>query len=36
MKKLLLDMCTTTQFYVNGDLHQQIDGVSMGSPLSPM
>ena len=35
MKELLLVVCTKTQFYVNGVLHQQIDGVSMGSPLSP-
>ena len=27
--------CTKTQFFVNGDLYKQIDGVSMGSPLSP-
>lgn len=33
LKKLLLDACTKTQF--NGDLYRQIDGVSMGSPLSP-
>ena len=35
LKKLLLDACTKTQFFANGDLYKQIDGVSMGSPLSP-
>jgi hypothetical protein len=24
-----------TAFFANGELYQQIDGVSMGSPLSP-
>ena len=34
----LLEMCTMeTPFYApNGQLYQQIDGVSMGSPLGPM
>ena len=35
MKKLLLDACIKTQFFVNGDIYKQIDGVSVGSPLSP-
>jgi hypothetical protein len=35
LKKLLLDACTKTQFFANGDLYKQIDGVSLGSPLSP-
>jgi hypothetical protein len=35
LKKLLLDACTKTQFFANGDLYKQIDGVSTGSPLSP-
>ena len=35
MKKLLLDACTKTQFFINGNLYKQIGGVSTGSPLSP-
>ena len=34
-KKLILDSCTKTVFSLNGQLYKQIDGVSMGSPLSP-
>ena len=35
LKKLLRDACTKTPFSINGELYRQIDGVSMGSPLSP-
>ena len=35
LKKLLLDSCTKTPVSINGQLYQQIDGVSMGSPLGP-
>ncbi len=35
LKKLLLDSCTKTPFSMNGELHKQIDGVAMGSPLGP-
>ena len=35
MKKFILDSCTKTVFSINGQLYKQIDGVSMGSPLSP-
>ena len=34
LKKLILDSCTKTIFSSNGKLYKQIDGVSMGSPLS--
>ena len=35
LKKLIIDSCTKTPFFFNGQLYQQIDGVSMGSPLGP-
>ena len=35
MKKLLKDACTKTGFTFNNKLYEQIDGVSMGSPLGP-
>ena len=35
LKKLIIDSCTKTPFSFNGQLYQQIDGVSMGSPLGP-
>ena len=35
--KTLLLLCTqSVQFYFNGDLYTQIDGVAMGSPLGPV
>ena len=33
LKKLLLDACTKTAFSFNKKLYEQIDGISMGSPL---
>ena len=36
IKKLLLDACTKTAFSVNKKLYEQIDGISMGSPLGPL
>ena len=36
LKKLLLDACTKTAFSFNKKLYEQIDGVSMGSPLGPL
>ena len=38
LKKLLLDACTKTIFSLTFDniLHEQIDGVSMGSCLAPV
>ena len=35
LKKLIPDSCTKTIFSLNGQFHKQIDGVSMGSPLTP-
>ena len=35
LKKLLIDCCTKTTFSSKIELYQQIDGVSMGSPLGP-
>ena len=35
LKKLLHDACTKTPFFANRELYQQIDGIAMGSPLSP-
>jgi hypothetical protein len=35
VKKLLIDCCTKTPFSFNNELYQQVDGVSMGSPLGP-
>ena len=35
LKKLIIDSCTKTPFSFNGQFYQQIDGVSMGSPLGP-
>ena len=35
LKKLLRDACTKTPFSINGELYRQIEGISMGSPLSP-
>ena len=34
LKKLIIDSCTKTPFFFNGQLYQQIDGVSMRSPNS--
>ena len=34
LKKLLLDACTKTAFSFDKTLYEQIDGVSVGSPLS--
>ena len=36
LKKLLLDTCTKTSFSFNGQLYEQIDGVSMGGSLGPL
>ena len=36
LKKLLLDACTKTTFPFNKKLYEQINGVSMGSPLGPL
>ena len=36
LEKLLLDACTKTAFSFNKKLYEQIDGVSMGSPLGPL
>ena len=36
LKKLILDTCTKTAFSFNNKLHQQKDGVSMGSSLGPV
>ena len=36
LKKLLLDVCTNTAFSVNKKLHEQIHGISMGSPLGSL
>jgi hypothetical protein len=36
LKKLLLDTCTKTAFSFNGQLYEQIDGVSMGGSLGPL
>ena len=33
--KLILDSCTKTVLSLNGEYYEQIDGVSMGSPLGP-
>ena len=35
VKNLLHNACTKTLFFANGELYQQIDGIAMGSPLSP-
>ena len=35
LKKLLKDACHKTTFSFNNVLYEQIDGVSMGSPLGP-
>ena len=36
MKKRILDACIETLFSFNSKLHEQIDGVPMGSPLEPV
>ena len=36
LKKLLLHACTKTSFSFNKKLYEQIDGVSVGSPLGPL
>ena len=36
LKKLILDTCQKTIFSANGQLYQQIDGVSMGACLGPV
>jgi len=36
LKKLILDTCKQTLFSLNGQLYQQIEGVSMGSSLGPV
>ena len=36
LKKLLLEACTKSAFSFNKKLYEQIDGVSMGSPLGPL
>jgi hypothetical protein len=36
LKKLIIDTCTKTAFSANGNLYEQIDGVSMGSSLGPV
>ena len=36
MKKLIRDCCSKTTFSFNNILYEQIDGVSMGSPLAPI
>ena len=36
LKKLILDSCTKNTFTFNGDLYEQVDGVSMGSSLGPV
>ena len=33
LKKLILDSCNKTAFSFNDKIYEQIDGVSMGSPL---
>ena len=35
-KTFLLDACTKTTFSFNNELYEQIDGVSMGSPLGSL
>ena len=36
LKKLIRDTCTKTVFSSNGQLYEQIDGVSMGSSMGPL
>ena len=36
LKKLIVDTCTKTAFSANGQIYEQIDGVSMGSSLGPV
>ena len=36
LKKLILDTCTKTAFSFNGQVYEQIDGVSMGASLGPV
>ena len=36
MKKLIKDTCKKTGFAFDNDIYEQIDGVSMGSPLVPV
>ena len=36
MKKLLLDSCTKTAFFFDNVLHEQCDGISIGSSLGPV
>ena len=35
LKKLLIWSCTGTIFQFNNQIYEQIDGVSMGSPIAP-
>ena len=35
MKKLLYDSCTKTAFLFDNVLHEQCDGISIGSSLGP-
>ena len=36
IKKLIRDTCTKTAFLCNGNIYEQVDGVSMDSPLAPV
>ena len=36
LKKLIKHTCTKTAFLCNGNIYEQVDGVSMGSPLAPV
>ena len=36
MRKLIKDTCKKTAFSFDNEIYEQIDGVSMGSPLAPV
>ena len=36
MRKLIKDTCQKPDFVIDNEMHQQIDSVSMGSPLAPV
>lgn len=36
LKKLILDTCTKTAFLANGNIIEQVDGVSMGASMGPV